>query len=60
MEEIMPRYKSNGISLRRLGGTDIEITPIGLGVWQFAGGKGMAGKVWSALTADISNEIVKA
>jgi aryl-alcohol dehydrogenase-like predicted oxidoreductase len=34
---------------RRLGKTDIEITPIGLGCWQFSQGVGMTGNFWGAV-----------
>ncbi|MBN2168627.1 MAG: aldo/keto reductase [Actinobacteria bacterium] len=45
---------------RRLGRTDIEITPIGVGCWQFAGGRGLAGYYWPGLPEETTNEIVKA
>ncbi len=32
-----------------LGRTGIEISPVGLGCWQFAGGVGMSGYFWSGL-----------
>jgi aryl-alcohol dehydrogenase-like predicted oxidoreductase len=32
-----------------LGRTGISITPVGLGCWQFAGGKGLAGGYWRGL-----------
>ena len=45
---------------RRLGSTDIKITPIGLGVMQFAGGaKGMIGKAFPNLTEADKNALVK-
>jgi aryl-alcohol dehydrogenase-like predicted oxidoreductase len=44
---------------RRLGRTDIEITPIGLGAWQFSEGRGGARGTWSALTPLETDEIVK-
>lgn len=44
---------------RKLGPTDIEISPIGLGCWQFSGGKGLAGKFWPALTAEDTEAIVR-
>lgn len=49
------------IPLRRLGQTDIEITPIGLGVMQFSGGgKGFMGRMFRSLTTQEMNAIVKA
>ena len=44
---------------RKLGPTDIEVSPVGLGCWQFSGGKGMAGRFWPALSAEDTNEIVR-
>jgi aryl-alcohol dehydrogenase-like predicted oxidoreductase len=49
---------SLGIPKRPLGRTDIEITPIGLGTWQFAGGKGFDGLVWQGVSDDETNEII--
>jgi aryl-alcohol dehydrogenase-like predicted oxidoreductase len=43
---------------RRLGKTEIEVTPVGLGCWQFSGGQGMAGRFWEALTQQTVNEVV--
>ncbi len=42
-----------------LGKTDLAVTPIGLGCWQFSNGKGMAGKYWSPLPQENVNEIVR-
>jgi aryl-alcohol dehydrogenase-like predicted oxidoreductase len=36
-------------SLRRLGTSDIMISPIGLGCWQFSKGRGLSGSYWAAL-----------
>ena len=36
--------KNKNIKLRQLGQTDIHISPIGLGCWQFSEGKGGAGR----------------
>jgi aryl-alcohol dehydrogenase-like predicted oxidoreductase len=43
-----------------LGATGIEISPIGLGCWQFSGGKGLAGFYWKAIEQDLVNRIVAA
>jgi aryl-alcohol dehydrogenase-like predicted oxidoreductase len=47
-------------SLFPLGRTGIEISPIGLGCWQFSGGKGLAGRYWKALEQSLVTEIVRA
>ena len=41
---------------RRLGTSDIEVSPIGLGCWQFSQGKGFIGNVWG----NVDNETVVA
>jgi aryl-alcohol dehydrogenase-like predicted oxidoreductase len=56
----MNRNGAAGIRKRRLGRTDIEITPIGLGTWQFAGGQGFDRFVWQDVSDDATNAIVKA
>src|ERR1035441_8216382 len=43
---------------RRLGRTQIEVTAVGLGCWQFSAGRGMAGKFWEALPQDSVNRAV--
>lgn len=45
---------------RRLGRTDIELSPIGLGCWQFSEGRGLVGGFWEALAPDVVNQIVAA
>ncbi len=45
---------------RRLGRTDIEISPIGLGCWQFSEGHGRVGGYWPALPREAVNAIVAA
>ena len=43
---------------RRLGRTDIELSPIGLGCWQFSSGFGRFKAYWSVVSQDTVNEIV--
>lgn len=45
---------------RRLGMTDIEITPIGLGTWQFSEGAGFNKQFWAGISQDVVDDIVKA
>jgi aryl-alcohol dehydrogenase-like predicted oxidoreductase len=49
---------SEGVQRRRLGRSEMEITPIGLGTWQFAGGKGLDSLVWQDVPNDVTDEIV--
>ncbi len=45
----------------KLPGTDIEVSPLGLGVWQFAGGHGFNKYIWSKeIPEETRNDIVKA
>jgi aryl-alcohol dehydrogenase-like predicted oxidoreductase len=46
-------------SLRKLGQTEIEITSIGLGVMQFAGGKGMFRAMFPEIPQETMNAIIK-
>jgi len=45
---------------RRLGNSDLMVTPIGLGTWQFSKRKNLAGKYWPYLSDEESYEIVQA
>jgi len=45
---------------RRLGRTDIEITPIGLGCWQFSQGANFAGRAWATLGEETIRDVVEA
>jgi aryl-alcohol dehydrogenase-like predicted oxidoreductase len=46
-------------SLRNLGKSDLKITPIGLGCWQFSKGSNFAGKFWPKLEDSVTDNIVK-
>jgi aryl-alcohol dehydrogenase-like predicted oxidoreductase len=48
------------MQLRQLGKSKIKITPIGLGCWQFSGGRSIIGKFWATLEQETINQIVKA
>ncbi len=43
---------------RRLGRSDIEISGIGLGCWQFSEGKGLVGGYWPALAPELVRDVV--
>lgn len=45
-------------NLRALGKTDMMITPIGLGCWQFSKQQNLAGKFWPALDDELIIKIV--
>ena len=48
------------LAQRQLGQSDIKISPIGLGCWQFSQGKGMGGSFWESLPQNQIDTIVKA
>ncbi len=48
----------NTDKLRSLGRTDMKITPVGLGCWQFSKQKNMAGKFWPTLEDDLIDKVV--
>jgi aryl-alcohol dehydrogenase-like predicted oxidoreductase len=50
---------NQALPLRSLGKSDLMITPIGLGCWQFSKQKNMAGKFWPDLEDDLIRQMVK-
>jgi aryl-alcohol dehydrogenase-like predicted oxidoreductase len=44
---------------RRLGSSDIEVTPVGLGCWQFSQGQGMMGSTWAVVDQESITDIVR-
>ncbi len=50
----------HSISMRTLGKTNIHVTPIGLGMMEFAGGGGLMGFAFPVIAQDEKNLIVKA
>jgi aryl-alcohol dehydrogenase-like predicted oxidoreductase len=48
------------VSKRTLGKTNIEVTPIGLGMMEFSGGGGLMGSVFPIISQDEKNAAVKA
>lgn len=50
---------SGSTPLRQLGQSNVRISPIGLGCWQFSKGNGIVGKFWPAMEQDAINTIVK-
>lgn len=51
---------NNKIQLRRLGKTEILVTPIGLGVMEMAGGGGLIGRLFPIIPQEEKNAIIKA
>lgn len=47
------------VNVRPLGQSDLSVSPLGLGCWQFSRGSGIVGRYWSNLTDTDILEIVK-
>lgn len=47
------------VKLRPLGASELRVSPLGLGCWQFSKRQGWAGKYWSMLEDDEIKDIVK-
>ena len=45
--------------LRRFGNSDLQLSPLGLGCWQFSKGSGMVGKFWPVLSDETIHDIVR-
>lgn len=54
----MPEKQS--ISMRTLGRTNIQVTPIGLGMMEFSGGGGLVGSAFPVIDQEVKNATVKA
>lgn len=48
------------LGLRQLGQSDLRLSPVGLGCWQFSQGTGIGGKFWESLAQDQIDAIVQA
>jgi len=51
---------TSAFPLRRLGATDLRLSPIGLGCWQFSQGQGLMGHYWSVLPQEEIEAIIRA
>ena len=47
------------ITLRKLGKSELEITPIGLGCWQFSKRGNLSGRFWPSLDDELIRDIVQ-
>lgn len=46
------------VQRRTLGKSDLHVSPLGLGCWQFSEGQGLVGRFWPALGPAVIDEIV--
>jgi aryl-alcohol dehydrogenase-like predicted oxidoreductase len=47
------------MQLRALGSSDLMVSPVGLGCWQFSKGSGLMGRYWPELADSVAREIVR-
>jgi len=47
------------MELRSIGSSDLRVSPVGLGCWQFSRGKGLGGSYWPPLPDPVTREIVR-
>jgi aryl-alcohol dehydrogenase-like predicted oxidoreductase len=47
------------MQLRALGSSDLLVSPVGLGCWQFSKGSGLMGRYWPELADSVAREIVR-
>lgn len=47
------------IELRKFGQTDLLLSPLGLGCWQFSKGRGLVGSFWPKLENNLITDIVR-
>jgi aryl-alcohol dehydrogenase-like predicted oxidoreductase len=45
--------------LRKIGNSDLQVSPVGLGCWQFSRGKGIIGNYWRTIDEQDIKEIIK-
>ncbi|SET34879.1 aldo/keto reductase [Paenibacillus sp. NFR01] len=53
-------HGQNRLGLRRLGQSELMLSPLGLGCWQFSRGSGLVGRYWSNLDEGAILDIVRA
>ena len=50
---------TESLAPRKLGSSDLRVSPIGLGCWQFSKGRGLSGKFWPNLPDEEIEDIVR-